>query len=75
MRWEKVETNHAQSLYRSPVFGGWLVMSVDDVRSPVYTGYNQPEYHEGYEWKSSISFVPDPNHEWDLSKEYGNKLD
>lgn len=73
MKWESVHQDHAQNIYRAAIIGGWLVMSVDDVRSPIYTGYPQPEYKDGYEWRSSITFVPDINHEWDLNKEYGNK--
>ena len=71
LKWEKVESHHSNYINRAAVFGGWLVMSTDDVRE-----YQGPDSYmsgkEGYQWRTSICFIPDPNHEWDLNKYYGN---
>ena len=29
---------------------------------------------EGYQWRTSVTFVPDPNHAWDLQNDYAVKL-
>jgi len=66
LKWENIKHDHGFSLRRAKIFGGWLVASIDEVRSPINTGYNQPDYTEGYEWRTSLTFVPDPNHEWKI---------
>lgn len=66
LSWEEIKHDRGFYLQRTKVFGGWLVSTVDDVRSPVYNGYNTPDYTQGYEWRTSITFVPDPSHEWEL---------
>lgn len=67
LKWEPLQSDN-QTLFvsRSKVFGGWLVSATMDVRSAVNTGYNQPDYTTGYEWRTSITFVPDHNHEWNI---------
>ena len=64
LEWESIESSRSNNIYKAKVFGGWLVMSVDDVRSPVNIGYDQPDYQYGYEWRNSLTFVPDINGEW-----------
>lgn len=64
LEWESIEHNHGNYLVRAKVFGGWLVMSTDDVQTQVYGGYNTPSNEQGYEWRTSITFVPDVKHEW-----------
>ena len=64
---KKEETNTARkwdtviegSLYRLKIFGGWLVSEISDVDT--VDANNQV---------TSICFVPDPKHEWDLNEEY-----
>lgn len=63
LEWENIEHNHGNYLVRAKVFGGWLVMSTDDVQTLRNDGYTlNPE--SGYEWRTSIAFVPDIKHEW-----------
>lgn len=62
--WEKLSHDNGNTMYRSKVPGGWLVIAMDDVISPVNRGYPQPEYEVGYEWRHSVAFVPDPTHSW-----------
>lgn len=60
MEWEQVEPE----LQRVKVPGGWLVKAYTDVIH--YTpDFNQVMTH-GYDWRISICFVPDPNHEWKI---------
>jgi hypothetical protein len=77
MNWESIDQKYSGYLYRAPIFGGWLVKEVHDVSTilPDWSA-NIPgiRNEQGYEFRSSITFVPDPNHEWDLNKEYGIKL-
>lgn len=58
IEWEEIKQNHALFLYRAKIFGGWLVRTTDDVIS------NTENMTQGYEWRSSITFVPDLNHDW-----------
>jgi hypothetical protein len=68
LKWEEINHNNGFFLKRTRVFGGWLVAAVSDVISHVNTGYTKPDYLQGYEWRTSITFVPDPNHEWKLDQ-------
>lgn len=63
LEWEQIEHNHGNYITRAKIFGGWLVMSTDEVQTLRNDGYGlSPE--NGYEWRTSITFVPDPKHEW-----------
>lgn len=64
MKWEKLE--EFCTISRAKIPWGWLVMSVNDVMTPMNTGYDKPEMLQGYEWRSSITFVFDPFHWWKL---------
>ena len=58
IKWETLTTDIAVTIQRAQVPGGWLVISVDEVITPNTLN------DTGYEWRSSICFMPDPNHEW-----------
>lgn len=66
MNWENISGNHSNSLYRTRVPFGWLVMSTDEVLSPRNSGYSMPEYTNGYEWRTSITYVFDPFKMWKI---------
>lgn len=65
LKWETIEHDHGNHLTRAKVFGGWLVMSTDDVMTSMYDGYGSSN-SEGYEWRTSLTFVPDLKYEWKL---------
>lgn len=52
---------------RTKVFGGWLVSAISDVNTVLPDGIGIRN-DQGYEWRTSITFVPDPNHEWTLNQ-------
>ena len=66
--WESVkqQTSDGRNLsgymYRAKVPNGWLVKEVQDC------GFLDAfqRYVDGYTWTSSITFVPDPEHKWEL---------
>lgn len=62
--WEMIDEN--PTVYRARIFNGWLVRLSLDVMTPINTGYDKPEMLTGYEWRESLTFVPDPNYEWKL---------
>lgn len=69
LKWEPIiSDNQSVFISRAKILSGWLVTATTDVRSAVNTGYNQPDYTTGYEWRASITFVPDPKHEWSLEQ-------
>lgn len=59
--WEDIGDNTG----RAKVFGGWIVRSLTDVLITM-DEYIGPA--PGYEYRESICFVPDINHEWDHDK-------
>lgn len=66
--WEDIPHNNGFYLRRTPIFGGWLVNSIYDVLS------SQGEYSStGSEFTGSMTFVPDPEHKWDLKTDYSPK--
>lgn len=58
LEWENIESNTSTFIRRAKVFGEWLVSATEDVRVE-----NMPN-HYGFEWRTSITFIPDPKHEW-----------
>lgn len=68
LTWELIPTNHSFRLYRTPVFGGWLIKSTDEVISTIDDGYRKPKHEQGVEFRSSLTFIPDPIHQWNLTK-------
>ena len=76
--WENIENDHTGYLYRAKVPGGWLVKVVEDVISQQPSGMIHPQinYQIGYEWRTSITFMPDPDHEWNpMENENESKKD
>ncbi len=59
MEWEEITPYE----HRARVPGGWVLKVTQDVMTNI-----RPEEcpHEGYEWRTSICFIPDPNHKWTL---------
>jgi len=70
IEWQEVPQPHLAKLYRAKVFGGWLVKTVDEVLTPTFLQQGRFERSPEMEWRTSITFVPDPKHEWDLDKDY-----
>ena len=62
--WEWVDN----STQRAAVFGGYLIKITEDVHETV----NDQMLTCGYNFRVAATFVPDPEHEWDLSKDYRN---
>jgi hypothetical protein len=65
IKWEQIQQDHGDYLYRAKVPGGWLVKNTNDV----LTTRSDPNdhrypYEENLEYRSSICFIPDPNNEW-----------
>lgn len=58
MDWEQIDAHHQ----RVKVFGGWLVKAFEDV---MHVSDESGKY-SGYDWRIAMTFVPDPNHEWEL---------
>lgn len=55
--WEEIESN----LQRAKVRGGWLVKTFEDV-----THRDEAGAQDGWDWRVAMTFVPDPNHEWEF---------
>ena len=61
MEWEYL----CDYLHRLKVPGGWIVKHIEDVM----TNVSQDTIEHGYEFRSSICFVPDPDHTWEIIDE------
>ena len=69
LKWEGIDSTHE----RAKVFGGWIVKSYQNVLVSMHE--DQPPT-EGYEWRESMVFIPDENHQWSREyNEYINKKD
>lgn len=64
LKWEDISHDNGFILRRARVFNGWLVSAISDVQTNVSLSEGYIQRSEGYEWRTSITFVPDPNHEW-----------
>ena len=73
LNWEEIKQNHGGTLFRCKVPNGWLVKEVQEVHIDVNDGAPILS-NTGYEWTSSLAFVPDVNHEWDTNKEIKSKV-
>ena len=66
MEWEEISQNLSFFLRRAKVPGGWLVVATEDVI------HDQSAYGRGmvggWDWRVALTFVPDPNHEWELKR-------
>lgn len=68
MIWERIRHNRGNYIDRTPIFGGWLVMTTDDVMA--FAGeLDDRTFITGYQYRTSISFVPDPQHLWNLNED------
>ena len=64
--WESVESHIRIITMRTKIFGGWLVKSYENVG---YTTLNSTDTKlKDSDWRISLTFVPDPNHEWNLDE-------
>ena len=69
LKWEEVPQGNGFTLWRTPVLGGWLLIACSDVQT--YQGdHSYMSGHFNYEWRNSVTFMPDPKHEWNLSTDY-----
>lgn len=59
MEWEQIDTVTS----RAKVFGGWMVR----ISEPV-THHTPNGLQDGWDWRTSLCFIPDPNHEWKLEE-------
>lgn len=66
LKWEKIMHDNGFFLNRVKIFGGWLVAAVSDVNSVLPYG-DGIRNDQGYEFRTSITFVPDPTHEWKVN--------
>ncbi len=58
LKWEMIDSYHK----RAPIPGGWLVKAFEDVFED-RSNYGQGIV-SGWQWRVTMCFVPDPNHEW-----------
>lgn len=68
LNWEDIQHDNVFVLRRTKIFGGWLVSAISDVMTPQNTMEGFINNSFGYQWRTSITFVPDPNHEWKLEQ-------
>lgn len=59
MEWEQIDSCHQ----RCKVLGGWLVKAYESVAHILPQG----DCMDGWDWRVSMCFVPDPNHEWKIN--------
>lgn len=60
--WQDIKHDNGYWLRRTPVFGGWLVAALSDL--PDINGQS------GTYWNTSITFVSDMHHKWNLAEDY-----
>lgn len=66
LHWEEINHDNGFYLRRARVVNGWLVSAIYDVLSPTHYSNGYITSTTGYQWQGSLTFVPDPNHEWNL---------
>lgn len=59
MEWEEIDRFHK----RAKVFGGWIVKAYEKIYEDSPRGWQS-----GYNWRASMCFVPDSNHEWKIGE-------
>lgn len=62
MNWEQIDDYHK----RAKVHGGWLVKTYEEV---MHNDTEMQRMNSGYDWRVSMCFVPDINHEWSLTND------
>jgi hypothetical protein len=60
LNWEEIKHDCSFHLYRAKIFGGWLVVTPINGLKSLIGG--KPDM------QSSVTFVPDPNHQWELNQ-------
>jgi len=62
MKWQVIEDadKHYAQMERLLVPTGWLVRVIDSVPRE----YTDGRFEDGYQWRTSLVFVPDPTHDW-----------
>jgi hypothetical protein len=53
--WEVLKSNSYSITKRARVFDGWIVLHESDIA-----------YEDGYNSNTSMVFVPDPEHRWNI---------
>jgi hypothetical protein len=66
LKWEDIPQSTSGVLQRTKVHGGWLVKEVHEVYVDLKIDHIRPLEGNGYTWTSSLTFIPDINHEWKL---------
>ncbi len=61
MHWEDIDDWHQ----RAKVFGGWIVKTHESV---YHTENGVSGGGEGWDWRVSTCFVPDPEYKWVIKK-------
>jgi hypothetical protein len=61
LEWEEIKQNCADTLQRARVPGGWLVKSTCEVQTRLHPDMDM---NTGFEWRTSLCYVPDHNHKW-----------
>lgn len=56
LEWEQIDSYHQ----RSKTYGGWLFKTFEEVSH----FSNDVQNQQGYDYRISVTFIPDPNHEW-----------
>lgn len=64
--WEEIKSSMG-FFYRAKVVGGWLVKEVFDV----ITNPTENLQSYGFEYRGSLTFIPDPNYSWEGVKSDG----
>ncbi len=62
MHFEFIDDEHS----RAKVPGGWIIKSYTDVLVRLHSDQTPVA---GYEWRTSICFMPDADHVWQIDKE------
>jgi len=63
MIFEKVETDTGGYWERAKVPGGWLIRETQEVCQDL-TAHGRGMMESGWQWRTALVFIPDPNHEW-----------
>lgn len=63
IEWEKMDSPHGHTMFRASIPGGWLVIVSNEV-STMIPQSDSFINEQGFEWRESITFVPDPMHVW-----------
>jgi hypothetical protein len=71
MKWEEFKNEGEPfTMYRTKVLGGWLVTIRENVVTDIVpaTDKSSTYYEKGIEFRTSVTFVPDPAYQWRLDK-------